>query len=156
VRSKASAVAGNYGRGLLLRSTRSAPSGKISLHRQNGFLFSNGNYTTLDDPLGLNGTYATGVNDASKIVGYYLAPEFNPVGGFFGSFGHGFLASEHGIDPLASTVPEPSTWAMKLIGFAGLGFMTYRRTTKNTTALALIPALGNMRELGVPNRRKQT
>ena len=105
-----------------------------SLHRQNGFLFSNGNYTTLDDPLGLNGTYATGINDASKIVGYYLAPEFNPVGGFFGSFGHGFLASEHG--SLASTVPEPSTWAMMLMGFAGLGFMTYRRTKKNTTALA--------------------
>ena len=24
-------------------------------------------------------------------------------------------------------VPEPSTWAMMLIGFAGLGFMAYRR-----------------------------
>ena len=27
-------------------------------------------------------------------------------------------------------VPEPSTWAMMLIGFAGLGFMAYRRTRK--------------------------
>jgi hypothetical protein len=71
-----------------------------SLHRQNGFLFSNGNYTTIDDPLGLNGTYATGINDASKIVGYYLAPGVNSDGGFFGSFGHGFLAS-------TSAVPEP-------------------------------------------------
>jgi probable HAF family extracellular repeat protein len=96
-----------------------------SLHRQHGFLFSNGNYITLDDPLGLNGTYATGINNASKIVGYYLAPGFNSVGGFFGSFGHGFLASEHGF--LASTVPEPSTWAMMLLGFAGLGFAAYRR-----------------------------
>jgi hypothetical protein len=26
-----------------------------------------------------------------------------------------------------SGVPEPSTWAMLLIGFAGLGFMAYRR-----------------------------
>lgn len=26
-------------------------------------------------------------------------------------------------------VPEPSTWAMLLIGFAGVGFMTYRRRT---------------------------
>jgi hypothetical protein len=25
-----------------------------------------------------------------------------------------------------STVPEPSTWAMMLIGFAGLGFVGYR------------------------------
>jgi hypothetical protein len=27
---------------------------------------------------------------------------------------------------IASAVPEPSTWAMLLIGFAGVGFMTYR------------------------------
>ena len=31
-------------------------------------------------------------------------------------------------------VPEPSTWAMMLIGFAGLGFVTHRRTKKNMTA----------------------
>jgi hypothetical protein len=28
-------------------------------------------------------------------------------------------------------VPEPSTWAMMLLGFAGLGFMSYRRTKKS-------------------------
>jgi PEP-CTERM motif len=27
-------------------------------------------------------------------------------------------------------VPEPSTWAMMLLGFAGLGFAGYRRTRK--------------------------
>ena len=86
-----------------------------SLHRQNGFLFSNGNYTTLDDPLGINGTYATGISDASVIVGYYLSNGFNSDGEFLASIGHGFLAS-------TSAVPEPSTWAMMLIGFAGLGF----------------------------------
>ena len=26
-----------------------------------------------------------------------------------------------------STVPEPSTWAMMLIGFAGLGYATFRQ-----------------------------
>jgi hypothetical protein len=26
-----------------------------------------------------------------------------------------------------SAVPEPSTWAMLMLGFAGLGFMAYRR-----------------------------
>jgi PEP-CTERM motif len=30
----------------------------------------------------------------------------------------------------AGTVPEPSTWAMMLIGFVGLGFAGYRRTRK--------------------------
>ncbi len=28
---------------------------------------------------------------------------------------------------LASAVPEPSTWAMLILGFAGVGFMAYRR-----------------------------
>ena len=31
---------------------------------------------------------------------------------------------------LASAVPEPSTWAMMILGFAGVGFMTYRRKSK--------------------------
>jgi hypothetical protein len=30
-------------------------------------------------------------------------------------------------------VPEPSTWAMMLLGFCGLGYMAYRR--RNTCAL---------------------
>jgi outer membrane lipase/esterase len=27
-------------------------------------------------------------------------------------------------------VPEPSTWAMMLLGFAGIGFLAYRRKSK--------------------------
>jgi len=34
----------------------------------------------------------------------------------------------------SSTVPEPSTWAMMLIGFAGVGFVAYRRTKKSSAA----------------------
>jgi hypothetical protein len=30
----------------------------------------------------------------------------------------------------ASAVPEPSTWAMMLIGFAGVGIIAYRRKSK--------------------------
>jgi hypothetical protein len=33
-----------------------------------------------------------------------------------------------------AAVPEPSTWAMMILGFAGVGFMTYRR--RKTAALA--------------------
>jgi len=32
--------------------------------------------------------------------------------------------------PFASAVPEPSTWAMMILGFAGVGFMAYRRKSK--------------------------
>jgi hypothetical protein len=31
---------------------------------------------------------------------------------------------------LVTAVPEPSTWAMIILGFAGIGFMTYRRRSK--------------------------
>jgi hypothetical protein len=37
---------------------------------------------------------------------------------------------------VAPAVPEPSTWAMLLIGFAGVGFMAYRRK-QNGLALRL-------------------
>ena len=33
-----------------------------------------------------------------------------------------------------SAVPEPSTWAMMILGFAGIGFMTYRRRQSAMTA----------------------
>jgi hypothetical protein len=32
------------------------------------------------------------------------------------------------------TIPEPSTWAMMLIGFAGLGYAGYRAQRKSTAA----------------------
>jgi hypothetical protein len=31
---------------------------------------------------------------------------------------------------VTDAVPEPSTWAMMILGFAGIGFMTYRRKSK--------------------------
>ena len=33
-------------------------------------------------------------------------------------------------EALVTPVPEPSTWAMMLIGFAGIGYMAYRRSTR--------------------------
>jgi hypothetical protein len=37
-------------------------------------------------------------------------------------------------DGVASPVPEPSTWAMMILGFAGVGYMTYRRRKVATLA----------------------
>jgi hypothetical protein len=39
-----------------------------------------------------------------------------------------------------SAVPEPSTWIMMIIGFAGLGFFAYRRKAKPAVALTWISA----------------
>jgi len=40
---------------------------------------------------------------------------------------------------IAGAVPEPSTWAMLLLGFAGLGFMAYRRKSKPALMAAAYP-----------------
>jgi hypothetical protein len=40
------------------------------------------------------------------------------------------LANTRPFDPVVAAVPEPSTWAMMILGFAGVGFMTYRRRNK--------------------------
>jgi hypothetical protein len=48
-------------------------------------------------------------------------------------------AEEEGLDNvklLTSVVPEPSTWAMMILGFAGLGFMAYRRKSKPALMVA--------------------
>ncbi len=46
-------------------------------------------------------------------------------------------ANVFGLNELrVSAVPEPATWALMIIGFAGVGFTAYRR--KNKTALALV------------------
>ena len=41
--------------------------------------------------------------------------------------------------PITTPVPEPSTWAMMILGFAGVGFMAYRRSRKDQ-GLALAAA----------------
>ena len=48
------------------------------------FLESGGTYTTLDDPAGAMGTFASGINDLGQIVGDYLDADGTR---------HGFLAT---------------------------------------------------------------
>jgi hypothetical protein len=48
----------------------------------------------------------------------------DPNAGPFGSF-----EETLGTGSITAAVPEPSTWAMMILGFAGVGFMAYRRRT---------------------------
>jgi hypothetical protein len=49
-----------------------------------------------------------------------------------------FSSSENSLEvaSVSSAVPEPSTWAMMLIGFAGLGYAAYRKTKTERMAFA--------------------
>ena len=63
------------------------------------------------------GPYFTGsLSDPTFVAGFY-----------------GIAGSSVTITDISAAVPEPSTWAMMILGFFGLGAMAYRR--KNGTAL---------------------
>ena len=63
-------------------------------------------------------TTINGLNDKGDIVGFYTSSSADAVIGFVGT-----------------PVPEPRTWAMMLLGFAGLGFLGYRKVRRGTLAV---------------------
>jgi hypothetical protein len=73
--------------------------------------------------------------------------------------GGGFFTSVTGIDndPITLTVtpkatspsvPESSTWAMMLLGFAGLGFASYRLARRALCAITQICRVGASADVG--------
>jgi hypothetical protein len=70
------------------------------------------------------------VGDAANNVFASVDPTLNVPDGYSIFFSDGI-----------SSVPEPSTWAMILVGFLGLGFMAYRR--KSNLRIILNPFLKN-------------
>jgi len=116
-----------------------------------GFLYNNGNYTTLA-PSGSIASWATGINTEGQIAGWFETGDSHLESFLYDDGTYTILASDQlnikalGINdageivgeisqftaPVAA-VPEPSTWAMMILGFCGLGFLAYRR--KNSTTL---------------------
>jgi PEP-CTERM motif len=64
------------------------------------------------------------------------APQTATSSGFTVSSLPDFWVAESGTVTAVSGVPEPSTWAMMILGFCGVGFMAYRRK-QNGAALSL-------------------
>jgi hypothetical protein len=98
-----------------------------------------GGFTIVSNPV--PGESGTG-DGASGFVSPFPAGPAPGLGSFISPFGQ---ISGQGLDPtqvngfeeallfvpqVASAVPEPSTWAMMILGFCGLGFMAYRRKSK--------------------------
>ena len=59
--------------------------------------------------------------------------ELNAIGGVFQDIRQDRIG---GVGPITSAVPEPSTWAMMILGFFGIGFMAYRRRNQSASLSA--------------------
>jgi probable HAF family extracellular repeat protein len=80
-------------------------AGSFGVYKVHGFVYSNGVYTSIDDPFdgpstgNQGGTFATGINNAGQIVGYYNSYLYAPTN-------YGFLETNNLyapiIDPLAT------------------------------------------------------
>jgi hypothetical protein len=102
-----------------------------------GFLFSMNSTTNGEDweVLGSN-TANTGLT--SLLTG--SDENSHTLSGAAGAYKYYYFEIDHqwsddnvllkSVGGMTGAVPEPSTWAMMIFGFAGIGFMAYRRTSK--------------------------
>ena len=93
---------------------------------------TSGQSVTLGATMASNATAQGGEATADAFsTGYFALRALTPGATYTTDNGVVFLSS---FDSLTGSVPEPSTWAMMILGFAGVGFMTYRR--RNSAMLA--------------------
>jgi hypothetical protein len=99
-----------------------------------GYLyFVNQAYGAGDTHFWMGFHYDTSLNDGSYLIGMWGNPR-NPHPSEISVAGVSNWQGITGlVTPIAPAVPEPSTWAMMILGFAGVGFLAYRR--RNNTQL---------------------
>ena len=92
-------------------------------------------------------TFYNGDNSVATITGAEVDPPMNANGGQTDYASNGYVlitglpqfdrvvaassSNSFEFDNVVAGVPEPSTWAMLLLGFAGLGYAAYRRGGKS-------------------------
>ena len=83
------------------------------------------------DANGYSHIYSTAFSGGNGISpGTYIGFEYQDINGIISSQQHLDEINYTDIQVVLSEVapvPEPSTWAMMILGFAGVGFMAYRR-----------------------------
>jgi uncharacterized membrane protein len=83
-----------------------------AMGNQHGYIDNGGMFSSFDPP-GSVSTTINGINAQGDLVGFFTDANDNVVG---------FVA--------VPNVPEPSTWAMMLLGFTALGFAAYSRANR--------------------------
>ena len=101
-------------------NSKVGPSSTVNfLNTVNGTNYTSGPYTAnaSNSPFGIGTSfYAQNADPLPDVFSYTL------------NFGPGSVSgAQIAINESVSAVPEPSTWAMMVLGFAGVGFMAYRR-----------------------------
>ena len=95
-----------------------------------------------DGKIGLSDIFSSiVVSDGGKTI--TLSGGLIPMGGHFTDISHAsttdglpfFAGVDTSFDGVL--VPEPSTWAMMLVGFAGIGYMTFRRGRKESLSRSI-------------------
>jgi hypothetical protein len=110
-----------------------ATVGPLGSNGLDGFTFSNGKLIII-------GAAGAGILDQTgkEVLAINGGPNSNGDVGVNGtSGGNVFFSDTYTVGtPQVAAVPEPSTWAMMILGFCGLGFMAYRRN-QNGAALSV-------------------
>jgi hypothetical protein len=95
-----------------------------SFGRLNFYTDSSGNLTGWDIQVAFGGGGQINIENFTSIIGATVRDQVTDSGSDFAN-----NVNMAGQFTLTAAVPEPSTWAMMILGFVGLGFMGFRRKT---------------------------
>lgn len=89
--------------------------------------------------------------------GDYLAPLFDGNTGYYQGYYSlsldSMIVSVDGVMPvIPQAVPEPSTWAMMMLGFAGIGFLTRRRQNGGGVVMRSVIVAAVLLAASLPSR----
>jgi PEP-CTERM motif len=83
-----------------------------------------------------NSLFSSSVTSFGQIVPFNTSLTLNQGDTIEFAVIQGAGSQNTGLDVSISAVPEPSTWAMMILGFAGVGFVAYRRKSKPALMVA--------------------
>ena len=120
---------------LLLQGSASSGLGANVL-TANGTLIGTGSLNNITAASGTWAQLSTQVDDGTALGNWTVAAVgvgeggYGPTGPTYGQPMAQITSLTVGSSDVVAAVPEPSTWAMMVLGFAGLGLLSYRRTRK--------------------------